>query len=462
MNAPKRIAVWISLLAMLPVTTWSQVGSGEAAQLISATIEHRGFKYQNIEILVVKVQGQGMNLDIPEAGVCAAAGCQAYKVEPIQAEDGTQQFVLRQLTLNEIGVLTGMTPDSLTMELYGEAMFMAQEALNQSIRGAAMSGLGGPAMGMLVGQLESPQGQAGSARFYNPMKMFQMGGMFAQAAGRSIDDAVMSLLQGPTQAQAEDDRRRNMMRNPTMGPIEERGGRQGQRIDFNDINEVMVSDQGDEFLMSSASIWIDTEHPVMLGHRVEGSAEQGGQSRDFFIESIASDFRFFEELNSIEPFKTTMRMGGVMTPKEQKQMAEAREQLKELDAQMAAMPPDQRKMMENMMGGQLESIRSMATDGVMQHVQVTEAIYVDPDLKALYSAGPMDGVVMPTAVSDGNVVKRIQRDLTVLGYDPGDADGELTTMTVIAISQYQAERDMEVTGEATQELAETITAELRQ
>ena len=42
------------------------------------------------------------------------------------------------------------------------------------------------------------------------------------------------------------------------------------------------------------------------------------------------------------------------------------------------------------------------------------------------------------------------------------ADGELTTMTVIAISQYQAERDMEVTGEATQELAETITAELRQ
>ena len=54
----------------------------------------------------------------------------------------------------------------------------------------------------------------------------------------------------------------------------------------------------------------------------------------------------------------------------------------------------------------------------------------------------------------------IQQDLTALGYDTGPVDGELSIKTVIAISKFQSEHDMEVTGEPTPQLAGVIKAQL--
>lgn len=51
-----------------------------------------------------------------------------------------------------------------------------------------------------------------------------------------------------------------------------------------------------------------------------------------------------------------------------------------------------------------------------------------------------------------DVTQSVQKHLQALGYDPGNTDGELSTQTVIAISQFQAERGMEVTGEVTPQL----------
>jgi peptidoglycan hydrolase-like protein with peptidoglycan-binding domain len=58
------------------------------------------------------------------------------------------------------------------------------------------------------------------------------------------------------------------------------------------------------------------------------------------------------------------------------------------------------------------------------------------------------------------LTQRIQQDLVTLGYDPGSVDGELTTNTIIAISQFQAERDMPVTGEVSPVLAGILAAEI--
>ncbi len=52
----------------------------------------------------------------------------------------------------------------------------------------------------------------------------------------------------------------------------------------------------------------------------------------------------------------------------------------------------------------------------------------------------------------------IQVDLKALGYEPGNTDGELSTETIVAISKFQAENDLEVTGEATPQLAGVIKA----
>jgi peptidoglycan hydrolase-like protein with peptidoglycan-binding domain len=67
----------------------------------------------------------------------------------------------------------------------------------------------------------------------------------------------------------------------------------------------------------------------------------------------------------------------------------------------------------------------------------------------------------PSATLADAVTQIIQRDLTTLGYAPGDADGETTAETVAAISKFQAEHGLEVTGEATPQLAGVIKATLK-
>jgi peptidoglycan hydrolase-like protein with peptidoglycan-binding domain len=56
------------------------------------------------------------------------------------------------------------------------------------------------------------------------------------------------------------------------------------------------------------------------------------------------------------------------------------------------------------------------------------------------------------------LTKIVQQDLATLGYDPGTADGSSTTKTIIAVSKFQSEHNMEVTGEITPQLAGVIQA----
>lgn len=56
------------------------------------------------------------------------------------------------------------------------------------------------------------------------------------------------------------------------------------------------------------------------------------------------------------------------------------------------------------------------------------------------------------------LVQIVQQDLITLGYDPGAADGSATTRTIIAVSRFQAENGMDVTGEITPQLAGVIQA----
>lgn len=66
----------------------------------------------------------------------------------------------------------------------------------------------------------------------------------------------------------------------------------------------------------------------------------------------------------------------------------------------------------------------------------------------------------PTGALADDLTKMIQEDLTALGYDPGNVQGEASTETVIAISQFQAENGLEVTGESSPQLAGAIKAKL--
>jgi peptidoglycan hydrolase-like protein with peptidoglycan-binding domain len=62
-----------------------------------------------------------------------------------------------------------------------------------------------------------------------------------------------------------------------------------------------------------------------------------------------------------------------------------------------------------------------------------------------------------TALAD-DLTLMVEQDLAALGYDTGAVDGEETMETVIAISKFQAQNDIEVTGEVTPQLAGVLSA----
>ncbi len=68
-------------------------------------------------------------------------------------------------------------------------------------------------------------------------------------------------------------------------------------------------------------------------------------------------------------------------------------------------------------------------------------------------------VAVPAVADD--LTKMVQTDLAALGYAPGNTNGDLDTATIVAISKFQAENDLEVTGEPSPQLAGILKAHLK-
>jgi peptidoglycan hydrolase-like protein with peptidoglycan-binding domain len=64
--------------------------------------------------------------------------------------------------------------------------------------------------------------------------------------------------------------------------------------------------------------------------------------------------------------------------------------------------------------------------------------------------------------SADELTQGIQKDLVALGYDPGSIQGEATLKTSVAISKFQADNGLEVTGTATPQLAGILSSKVDQ
>jgi hypothetical protein len=205
--------------------------------------------------------------------------------------------------------------------------------------------------------------------------------------------------------------------------------------------------------------------------KMEGEFSDGGEMRPITIEREDRDYRKVPGCGDMyEPFASVMRLGGAMTPEQEKQLAEAAGQLEELESQMASMPPSQREMMEKMMGPQLEMIRNMAAGGGGAMEIKTKVVELRcntglPDPAEMLSMVPgmpagAAGVATKPETRDSKrpeddteLVKVIQESLLELGYQPGNTDGVMDKKTAVAISQFEVVRGLTVTGQPSWEIA---------
>lgn len=256
-------------------------------------------------------------------------------------------------------------------------------------------------------------------------------------------------------------------------------GRDAWHIRAEGLNHVEKSD-GAEYRIEAISMYVDKAEYVPLSMKMDGTMTSEGESQAMTVESVQADYRSVPGSNMYESYRQVMSMSGMLTPEQQAQMAEAQAQLAEFEKQKKSMPPQQVAMMESMMGPQMKMLESMAAGKGVQFETVVDNIRVNPALKdAVGNPCPGTGaqaVATVNTVSTEDVkvkaengaapgsaggadglVLMIQEDLAELGYNVSPT-GAMDTNTAVAISQYQAENDMPVTGEPSPQLAGILAA----
>ncbi len=141
---------------------------------------------------------------------------------------------------------------------------------------------------------------------------------------------------------------------------------------------------GGQFTLDTLHLWVDEEHYVPLKMQMEGVAAQGGQTRPLRIERENMAYRTVEGCGSMyEPQRSVMRIAGILSPKEQKQMDEAQGKLAEMKLQLAKMPQAQRDMIMRQMGPQLKMFESMAAGNGIEVVSLTVGMRCNADVPTM-------------------------------------------------------------------------------
>lgn len=133
--------------------------------------------------------------------------------------------------------------------------------------------------------------------------------------------------------------------------------------DFGDIAREFgaVPEDAGEFEIETATFYIGTDDHRIHRMTMEGTMTNDGQASPVSFDTRLADYRTVDGFT--HPHRMTMTMHGMDGQMSDAEREEARQQLDQLRAQMAQMPPDQRRMMEGMMGGQLESLEQMLGGG---------------------------------------------------------------------------------------------------
>ena len=135
-----------------------------------------------------------------------------------------------------------------------------------------------------------------------------------------------------------------------------------------------------QFTMNTMTVWIDTDHYVLVRTKMEGDLEADGEMRPMTVERLAEDYREVGPL--YEPFRQTMRITGLMdalSDKDRKKLEEGRKQMAEAEEQMAQMDASTRSMVEGQMekapedaGGALEAEGAFESEVDVVRIEVNQ------------------------------------------------------------------------------------------
>ena len=205
-------------------------------------------------------------------------------------------------------------------------------------------------------------------------------------------------------------------------------GRTAYILRADGLNRTQSMEDGQEFAMQAATLWIDTDQHVPLRLKIEGTITEGDEARAVVIEKHDQNYQGVGSLYM--PYRQMMRMSGVMNPEQEAQMVEARKQLQDFDLQMQQMPESQREMLMNMMGPQMEMVRKLASGGGIEVVTDVYEVRVNAGLPDEVAMGSV--LFRPQAPSGAPAEGSPSQSATVSSI--GDAPGASSNQAAAAAS----------------------------
>jgi hypothetical protein len=154
-------------------------------------------------------------------------------------------------------------------------------------------------------------------------------------------------------------------------------GRKAFHLRADDIKRTQAMDGG-EFTLQSISLWIDAEKYVPLKLQMDGIAKSGKETRPIRIEKLDEDYRNVAGSNMYESFRQVMRIGGILSAKDQREMQRAQKEFAKFEEQMQQMPAAQRNMIMKQMGPQMAMMKQMASGGGFEVVTEIHSIRAMP------------------------------------------------------------------------------------
>ncbi len=135
--------------------------------------------------------------------------------------------------------------------------------------------------------------------------------------------------------------------------------------DFSGIDMGQEMDMGEgSFVPEKGVFYIDDAEYVIRKLTLDGQMEADGEMQPFAMTSLMTDYREVEGM--LHPFLITVSLEGAIPGMSEGDMLELRQQMEEMEQQLADMPESQRAMVERMMKPQMERLEQMMGGGGME------------------------------------------------------------------------------------------------
>jgi hypothetical protein len=145
-----------------------------------------------------------------------------------------------------------------------------------------------------------------------------------------------------------------------------------------DLDQEMGMEEQGSFVPKTGLLYVSDDHLVRK-LELEGEITRDGRTSPMTAVTVLSDYRDVEGM--LHPYLMHITASGLAAGMSEEEAEEARKNLAEMEEKLEDMDPNQRAMVERMMGGQMENLRKMLESGQFEITVVTKEVRVNETLE---------------------------------------------------------------------------------